>query len=106
VSRSKRLEGVADAAPHFMGHLSVAGYRHRPSWSNRVLFLLVLDVLADHRFVTTYGRDEIPPGPEVLPHEIALAFPVHARQMRIALLPLMNPTTCDTAYFGGIDNIM
>ena len=24
VSRSKRLEGVANAAPHFMGHLKVA----------------------------------------------------------------------------------
>ena len=35
VSRSKRLEGVADAAPHFMGHLSVAAHLHRPSWSNR-----------------------------------------------------------------------
>jgi hypothetical protein len=30
----------------------------------------------------------------------------YTRAKWIALLPLMNPTTCDTEYFGGIDNIM
>ena len=39
----------------------------------------------------------------MLPHKVALALSIDPGQMDGALaLPLMNPTTCDTAYFGGI----
>jgi hypothetical protein len=37
-----------------------------------ILLLLLFDVLPYHRFVSTYGRDEVPSGPEVLPYKIAL----------------------------------
>ena len=70
-----------------------------------VLLLLVPDVLAYHRLVPTYRRDEVPSGPEMLPHNISLLLAVYTRQMDGAL-PLMNPTTCETAYFGGIEIIM
>ena len=62
MSRSKRLEGVANAAPHSWGHLR--GGRSSPQAElvqPFVLLLLILDVLADHRFVPTYGRHEVTP---------------------------------------------
>ena len=37
------------------------------------------------------------------PTKLRLRSP-YTRARWIALLPLMNPTTCDTAYFGGIDD--
>jgi hypothetical protein len=36
VSRSKQLNGVANAAPRFLGHLKVAGQRHRSNSSRRL----------------------------------------------------------------------
>jgi len=60
------------------GHLKVADHRHR--------FILLS-------------------GPEVLAHEIALLLPVHTGQMD-RTFTLANPTTCETAYFGGIEIIM
>jgi hypothetical protein len=36
VSRSKRLNGVANAAPQVCGHLAVAALHHRFNWSNRL----------------------------------------------------------------------
>src|SRR6202521_6218245 len=46
-----------------------------------VLLFLLFDVLPYPRFVSTDGRDEVPSGPEVLAHEIALLLPVHPGQM-------------------------
>ena len=72
----------------------------------RVLLLLFTDVFPDHRFVSPYGRDEVPSCPEMLAHKIALPLAIDAGQVDRALLPLMKPITCETAYFGGIEIIM
>ena len=69
-----------------------------------IFLLLIADVGADGFLVAPDRVDEESPGPEMLPHEIA--FALSARAMWIALLPLIKPTTCDTAYFGGIDSSM
>jgi hypothetical protein len=50
-----------------------------------ILLLLSADVLSDHRFVSTYGRNEVPSGPEVLPYKIALPLAVDSGQMDCAL---------------------
>lgn len=67
--------------------------------------LLLPDVFPDHRFGSAYGRDEVAPGPEVLPYEVALPLTINTAKW-MALLPLMYPITCETAYFGGIAIIM
>ena len=64
-----------------------------------IFLLLIADVGADGFLVAPDRVDEESPGPEMLPHEIT-------RAMWIALLPLIKPYTCDTAYFGGIDSSM
>ena len=65
---------VADAAPHSSGRLPAAAHLHRPGWSSRLFpLLLALDLLPDQRFAVGYFRDEVPPRPEVLPGELALA---------------------------------
>ena len=46
-----------------------------------VLRLLPLDVLSYHGFVSTYGRDEVSPGPKVLTHKIPLLLSVHAGEV-------------------------
>src|SRR6202521_3443596 len=46
-----------------------------------ILVFLLFYVLPYHRFVSTYGRDEVPSSPEVLPHEITLLLPVDTGQM-------------------------
>jgi hypothetical protein len=52
VSRSKRLDGVANAAPNSRGHLSVAGSAPQSHLvQSHVFFLLVFDVVADHCLV-------------------------------------------------------
>ena len=50
-----------------------------------VFLFLVADVLSDHRFVAAYCGDEISPGPEVLPHEVALALAINPSQMNRTL---------------------
>ncbi len=51
----------------------------------RILLFLFPDVRPDYRFISTYVRDEVPSGPEVLSHEIALPLPVDTSQMDRAL---------------------
>ena len=46
-----------------------------------ILLLLLCDVLVYHRSVSTYGRDEVPFGPEVLPYKIALLLALDAGQV-------------------------
>jgi hypothetical protein len=46
-----------------------------------VLDLLLLDVLAEHRFVSPDGRDEVTARPEVLPDEVAAPFTERPRDM-------------------------
>src|SRR6266851_2099908 len=50
-----------------------------------VFSLLISDVLPYHRFVSTYGRDEVSSCPEVLPHKISLLLSVYTGQMDRAL---------------------
>jgi hypothetical protein len=69
-----------------------------------ILLLLVPDVFSDDLLIPSHCGDVVASGPEVLPYEISLSFPIDPGQMDRT--PLMNPTTCDTAYFGGIDIIM
>ena len=98
--------GVADAAPIFVG--PPEGGRSAPQIhliEAAVFLFLFPDVLPYHGFVSTHGRDEVPSGPEVLPHETALSLPVDPGQMD-RTLALINPTTWETAYFGGIEIIM
>jgi hypothetical protein len=46
-----------------------------------IFLLLVLDILSYRRFVSTYGRDEEPSGPETPSPEIALPLPVRPGQV-------------------------
>jgi len=62
-----------------------------------IFFLLVADVGLDGFLISSHCVDEESSGPKMLPHKVALALSIDPRQMD-ALLPLMNPTTCDTAY--------
>jgi len=71
-----------------------------------VLLLPVPNVLPNHRVVATDGRDEIPAVPELLPHKVALALPIHPCQMDRAFALDEAHDLGDTEYFGGINNIM
>ena len=82
MSRSKRLSGVANAAPTFLGHLKGGGSAPEVELFESLIFeLLVANVLANQRLVPTYRRDEVPPRPKVLPHKIALSFAVDAGEV-------------------------
>jgi hypothetical protein len=70
-----------------------------------VRLLLVLDVLPYGRFVSAYGRDQVPLAQKFCPTKLRFLSPYVGAKW-IALLPLMKPTTCETAYFGGIEIIM
>ena len=78
--------GVADATPN---SLPPEGGRLTPQihlLQAAVLLLLISDVLPYHRFVSTYGRDEVPSCPEMLPYKIALLLSVYTGQMDRALI--------------------
>jgi hypothetical protein len=69
-----------------------------------LIFLLLVADVGPYRLLVPSDRiDEVPPGPEVLAHEVALPFAVHTGEVDRALALDENPTTCDTAYFGGIE---
>ena len=86
MSRSKRLVGVANAAPHARRHrIGDLSSPQSELIQPRVLLLLLPDVLADQRLVPAHGGDKVSAGPQVLSHEVALALPVHPRQMKRAL---------------------
>ena len=86
MSRSKQLTGVANATPILFGHL-IGGHTLPKFYLLQLLvrLLLVADVLPNQRFITTHGRNEIAPGPEMLPDEVTLALSVHPHQMDRAL---------------------
>src|ERR1700723_1306107 len=78
--------GVANAAPFFFGHPSVAASESQVQLFQALVFLLLLlDVRSDHRLVSSHGRHEIPSCPEMLPDKIPLALSVDARQVDRAL---------------------
>src|SRR6516225_1533566 len=58
-----------------------------------ILGLLLADVLPDHRFVSNDGRDEVSPGPEMLPYEVALSFAVDTGQVDCAPLSGVQQTS-------------
>src|SRR4029450_7953105 len=56
------------------------------NWSSRVSSgLLLADVFPDHRPLSTAGRDEVSPGPELLPHEVALPLSIDPCKVDSAL---------------------
>lgn len=65
------------------------------------LLFLVSDVSTHHLLVQSYRENEVTSGPEVLAREVPLSAPELACDLDRAL-PLMYPTTFDTAYFGGM----
>jgi hypothetical protein len=87
VSRSKRLNGVADATRRIGAACRRPGLTETGSSdpSARVLFFLALYILAYHGLVSTDPRDEIAARPKVRAREIALAFAVGSRQVNGAL---------------------
>lgn len=70
-----------------------------------VFRFLVAYVCPDYLLVAPDRRYEYPLAQKFCPTKFRLRSP-YTRARWIALLPLMKPTTCDTAYFGGIRNIM
>ena len=80
MSRSKRLNGVANAA------LTLDSWRHRfggglspqSKLLQSLVFLLLLpDVVANHHLIPSSGRKKVPPRPETLPRKVPLSFRVH-----------------------------
>ena len=50
-----------------------------------IFLLLVSDVFPDGNLIPADRGDEVSPGPEMLPDEVAFPFPVHACPMNGAL---------------------
>lgn len=92
--------------PRFIGPPEGGGSAPKAQLLQTLVFLLLVpDVLAYHVFIATHCRYEVPSRPEMLPYKIALALSIHPGQMDRALA-LDIATTCDTAYFGGIESII
>jgi hypothetical protein len=86
VSRSKRLDGVANAAPFLLGHLDGGCSALQVHLFQSLMFmLLVSEVFPDQRFVSPYGLDEVASCPDVLPDNVSLALNVHPRQVNRTL---------------------
>src|SRR5580704_2667811 len=77
--------GGADAAPIVLAACRRQSAPQVELVQTLVFLLLVLDVLPYRRFVPTHGRDEVPSGPEMLSHEVALPLPVRPGQVDCAL---------------------
>jgi hypothetical protein len=83
LGRSKRRSGALTRL-----HWPHKGGRSAPqihSVQAVVFSLLIFDALPYHRFVSTYGRDEVSSCSEVLPHKISLLLSVYTVQMDRAL---------------------
>ena len=105
MSRSKRQEGSL-TRPLELEPPEVAYSTPKVQLLEPLIFLLlVADISADRLLVAPDRVHKVSPHPKVLPDKIAFALSINPRRW-IALLPLMNPTTCDTAYFGGIESSM
>ena len=75
------------------------------SMASSCQIVLISDVLPYHRFVSTYGRDEVSSCPEVLPHKILLLLSVYTGQMDRALA-LDETDHLRNRIFGGMEIIM
>jgi hypothetical protein len=82
VSRSKRLSGVANAAPVVFAWPSAPQVHLVQAL---VFLLLIPDVIPNHFLIPTHRGHEVSPRPEMLPYEVLLPLPVHPRQMDSAL---------------------
>ena len=104
--RSKRLGGVANPAPQGLSHLAVADHRHRFSGSKR---LSSCSCFRMYSRITASSRPTMdtqnPPAQKCCPTKFYFLSP-YTRARWFALLPLINPITCDTADLGGIAIIM
>ena len=80
-----RLSGVANAAPY--GYATYGGYSlpQTELLQAFIFFLLILDVLADHSFVSPHRRHKVPSCPKVLPDKFPLPLSLHPRQVNRAL---------------------
>ena len=67
-----------------------------------VLLFLLFDVLAYYLCVPSYCGYEVSLAQKCWPTKFRFFSP-YTRAKWIALFPLINPITCDTAYFGGIE---
>jgi hypothetical protein len=86
VSRSKRLSGVANAAPIELSHL--VGGRSFPQVQlvqALIFHFLVANVLPNHSLIPAYCRYQIPSRPEMLTNVILFSLPVRPRQVNRAL---------------------
>ena len=63
---------------------------------------LVATVFPNHSIIPAYRRYQIPALPEIMVHIILFPPPIYPRQAD-RVLSFMYPTTCNTAYFGGIE---
>ena len=70
-----------------------------------IFLLLVANVGPSHLFITAHRGHKIASRPKMLPDKVLPTLTRDSRQ-GIALLPFMYPTTCDTAYLGGIESRM
>ena len=66
-----------------------------------VLLLLFLNVLPDRGLIASYRGHPEAPRPELFPCEFALP-PSEVSRNVDRVFPFTNPTTCDTAYLGGM----
>ncbi len=95
MSRSKRLN---------LSRLKAAGrlVEVEPQLVDPAVFLfLTLDVLADHFLVRPTVDTKYPRAQKWWPRTFRL--PSNCLAMWIVLFPLINPITCATEYFGGIE---
>ena len=105
MSRSKRLFGIANATPRFLGHLNAAGSIPKLQlFEPLVLLFLIADVLANCRLVTAYRGNKVPPRlVEVLADEVPLLLAVHTGQVDSALAFDEADHFRHRIHFGGIE---
>src|SRR6267154_2980621 len=84
MSRSKRLVGSL-TRPRSVGPPEGGSTPQVHLLQPLVFLFLFADVVAYHGFVAAHGRDEVPSGPEVLSHEVALPFAIDPGQVDRAL---------------------
>ena len=95
MSRSKRLGGVANAAPQFEPSCGGCSSPKVERFQSLVFFRLLSDVLANHGLFAADRGHPKSSRPKVLNHEIPLPLSVHPRQMNCTLfLAIPYPLRC------------
>ena len=87
MSRSKRLKTGTLTRPLSFG--ATTGWPGSAPYVQLIhpfiLFLLMANIIPNHRLIPTYRRNKIPARPKMLTREITLPFPVSPRKMNRAL---------------------